>query len=311
MTVAQVFDHNEHKMKPLPPLRKPVKKKPKNKPKRPLSAYNFFFKEERAKIIRVISAENPDSVQSDPESEDYISKDHILKLKKDGGKISFEEMGKLIGTRWKNIDPDRLSKFSELATEDTERYKKEMVTYNNEQQAKARIEQEQPPYPPGPTRAYMEYPPHVMPAYPASYNMPEYSAYGGVPVGTMYGYMYMGNTQAQESIARGITPTTNQYDNGQYTTPMAGNGGVMYAPMSQPYNQGMSYGCVNTASVALGFHSHFIYFSHQGMPQGQEYEQGDGEPQPLDVATMQQRHSSAYAHNNNNSYNQQQWGQQH
>ena len=49
-------------------------------------------------------------------------------------------MGKIIGTRWKNIDPDRLNKYSELATEDTERYKKEMVEYNGRQEAKMRNE---------------------------------------------------------------------------------------------------------------------------------------------------------------------------
>ena len=49
-------------------------------------------------------------------------------------------MGKIIGARWKNIDPDRLAKFSELASEDTERYKKEMQSYNGRQEAKMRSE---------------------------------------------------------------------------------------------------------------------------------------------------------------------------
>jgi HMG-box domain len=114
-------------------------------PKRPLSAYNFFFKEEREKILKIVLAEEPDKVENDPESEDYINDELLARLKKDGGKVSFEEMGKLIGTRWKNIDPDRLVKFSELAADDTERYKKEMVDYNGRQEAKMRSEALKPP----------------------------------------------------------------------------------------------------------------------------------------------------------------------
>jgi len=125
--------------------KRPTRKKPKDKPKRPLSAYNFFFKEEREKILKIVLAEDPKTVENDPESEDFINDEMMGRLKKDGGKVSFEEMGKLIGQRWKNIDPDRLSKYSELAAEDTERYKKEMQSYNGRQEAKMRSEALKPP----------------------------------------------------------------------------------------------------------------------------------------------------------------------
>jgi hypothetical protein len=52
---------------------------------------------------------------------------------------------RIIGQRWKNIDPDRLSKFSELAAEDTERYKTEMSAYNARQESKMRNELKAPP----------------------------------------------------------------------------------------------------------------------------------------------------------------------
>jgi len=130
---------------PASALKRPTRKKPKDKPKRPLSAYNFFFKEEREKILKVVLAEDPKEVENDPDSEDYINDEMMGRLKKEGGKVSFEEMGKLIGQRWKNIDPDRLSKYSELAAEDTERYKKEMQSYNGRQEAKMRSEALKPP----------------------------------------------------------------------------------------------------------------------------------------------------------------------
>lgn len=113
--------------------RKPVKKKPKDKPKRPLSAYNFFFKEERVKIVQVVMGEegaNSNSKEPDPVLTDEL----ISKLRKEGGKVSFEEMGKLIGRRWKSIGAEQMEYYEKLAGGDTERYKKEMEKYNEKKE---------------------------------------------------------------------------------------------------------------------------------------------------------------------------------
>jgi len=143
-TRDNALDHAKPATK-LPVIKRPTKKKPKDKPKRPLSAYNFFFKEEREKIIKIVLAEDPSAVKQDPDDDGFLDAETIGRLKKEGGKVSFEEMGKIIGQRWKNIDPDRLSKYAELASEDTERYKTEMQAYNGRQEAKMRSEALKPP----------------------------------------------------------------------------------------------------------------------------------------------------------------------
>ena len=192
--------------------KRPTKKKPKDKPKRPLSAYNFFFKEEREKILKVVLSDEPTDTFNEPDSEDYIDDKTLGRLRKEGGKVSFEEMGKLIGQRWKNLQPDRLTKFSELAAEDTDRYKKEMQGYNGRQEAKMRSEalkpqsggsfQGQPEstkssssMPRAPTMPAYEMPPGANPGYGApppmqAYPYPgmEYSGYPGMAMGAMYGY---------------------------------------------------------------------------------------------------------------------------
>ena len=59
-----------------------------------MSAYNFFFKEEREKILKVVLAEEPEKVKNEPGTDDFLDEETIGRLKKEGGKVSFEEMGK-------------------------------------------------------------------------------------------------------------------------------------------------------------------------------------------------------------------------
>jgi HMG (high mobility group) box len=173
-----------------------------------LSAYNFFFKEEREKILKIVLAEDPEKVENDPESEDYINDELLAKLKKEGGKVSFEEMGKLIGTRWKNIDPDRLAKFSELAADDTDRYKKEMVEYNGRQEAKMRSEALKPPVTFAPREAKGSDPRQ---AYPEAMN-----GMNGFQAGMSGAYPY------GMDFSSGYAMPMSMYGYGGY--PMAGQG---------------------------------------------------------------------------------------
>jgi len=109
-------------------------KKPKNKPKRPLSAYNIFFRDERANILAGI----PDKDEDDDDDNDDDHDDGLDGPKKKTGKkrkrpphgkIGFESLAKIVGQRWKELKPDELSKYKKLADVDMIRYRAEMESY--------------------------------------------------------------------------------------------------------------------------------------------------------------------------------------
>jgi HMG-box domain len=76
-----------------------------NKPKRPLSAYNFFFKMERAEILK----ELPDVTAE-------------KKPRRSHGKIGFKELATRISTKWKSLPPDVRYRFDQMAALDKKRY---------------------------------------------------------------------------------------------------------------------------------------------------------------------------------------------
>lgn len=154
-------------------------KKPKDMPKRPLSAYNIFFKEERARILDGIPAplgypgpeEQPDEDDDDQENDDDHEKDEENEKEQGGndgsprkekkgrssrtigskkshhraphGKIGFESLAKTIGLRWKDLTAKEREHYQKLADEDLERYKREMDVYHQAQAEKQRKEEEE------------------------------------------------------------------------------------------------------------------------------------------------------------------------
>ena len=100
-------------------------KKPKDKPNRPLSAYNLFFQKERARML------------GDDASKPEIGKDNKRIHRKTHGKIGFAEMAKIIGSKWKNLPEEEKSEFQEVAAKEKERYAKELSEWNDEQKKKA------------------------------------------------------------------------------------------------------------------------------------------------------------------------------
>uniref|UniRef100_A0A7S1UM97 HMG box domain-containing protein n=1 Tax=Grammatophora oceanica TaxID=210454 RepID=A0A7S1UM97_9STRA len=109
-------------------------KKPKDKPKRPLSAYNLFFQHEREKILSSIS-DNPNIID-DGLTEEIRRRRH----RKTHGKIGFADLARSIAEKWKNIDKESRAFFEGKAEAEKARYKKEldawMKTQKNKKQAK-------------------------------------------------------------------------------------------------------------------------------------------------------------------------------
>jgi hypothetical protein len=73
---------------------------------------NFFFREQRNKIL--------ETGDGDDDNEK---------------KKSFEDIGRVIGQRWREIAPEELAKYQDLAKQDAERYRKEMKVFYEEELA--------------------------------------------------------------------------------------------------------------------------------------------------------------------------------
>ena len=144
-------------------------KRDKNRPKQPLSAYNIFFKDERAKmLLEAQKAAEEDAEDKSDAEEDAKSKEEeeapvkeeeggagekepkeegdegtkeeggegeaeekSKKRKREAtpGKIGFEKMAKTIAKRWKEISKEDLAKYEARAQEDQKRYKSELAIY--------------------------------------------------------------------------------------------------------------------------------------------------------------------------------------
>jgi hypothetical protein len=101
-------------------------KKPLDMPKRPLSAYNFFFREHREIIL-----DERDAEEEAAEATGLPPSSHT-------GRSLFESMGKEIASRWKALSDQGHEKYTKLAEEDAGRYRREMVGYSSTQAASIR-----------------------------------------------------------------------------------------------------------------------------------------------------------------------------
>ena len=126
--------------------KKNVRKKHKDKPKRPLSAYNLFFKDERKKILESIPAKNEDGedIEEKPDEEGDEDDKGRKRKKAPHGKIGFENLAKIIGQRWQKLESDRIEHYKKLAAKDMKRYKEQMEVFLTkiENEKKKKFEEE-------------------------------------------------------------------------------------------------------------------------------------------------------------------------
>lgn len=156
---------------PNPPSQKKQRskrKKAKDGPKRPLSAYNFFFKYERLRILESLkklsknintsaSIDLSESEVDEAGVQDLPTQHHqqqLLQLSSEeqevlvkDGKVSFEEMGRMCGRRWKDVSPEERRIYEEHARNDAERYKREKREYNERKNRVVFSRDQQHPHP--------------------------------------------------------------------------------------------------------------------------------------------------------------------
>lgn len=105
---------------------------PATAPLRALSAYNFFFRDERD---RILNESDHDWTENKKEKllSDHWNRDRSKKRRhrKSHGKIDFTTLSKLISSRWKELSEEHKDFYRDVAAKDWQRYQKELSEYKS------------------------------------------------------------------------------------------------------------------------------------------------------------------------------------
>lgn len=150
-TVKVPFAETKHVMEVAIPPKKVAKKsktvksrrkwkKASDKPKRPLSAYNFFFHLEREKIVLESMS---DSAPTAPEAVASVLKERGRRPhRKSHGKIGFITLARTVAARWKALEPSKKAPFEEQAKKEKQRYHQEIQEWKKVQEERKKVEEE-------------------------------------------------------------------------------------------------------------------------------------------------------------------------
>jgi hypothetical protein len=115
---------------PAPAAKKRPWRKPKDMPKRPLSAYNIFFADERKEILKTRGQESNDlpSVSQDI----FAGGSSPSSAETQGKKLGFAGLARSVAAKWKTLDAETKSKCEKRANIEKARYKAQMKEYNEQ-----------------------------------------------------------------------------------------------------------------------------------------------------------------------------------